>query len=155
MRWPDRTMTADLLRAGARFLAAVLVCTVAGTIVQTQFNLAALQRLGVPVPPSTRLEATAADLAGFTPSFAPLVFAGFAIAFGVAGALSRWRAAWRCGWFVAAGAAAIFTAMLLLELVLHVTPVAAVRGAGGMAALCACGALGGYVFARLHPPRRR
>ena len=145
--------TAATLRLVGHFLVAVLACTVLGTVVQTQFNLAELQRLGVDIPVDVRLKTIAADLLGFSPNFGPIVLVGFAIAFAAAGALCRRTPAWCGGWFVVAGAAAIFTAMALMSMIFEITPVAAVRGPVGLTALCACGAVGGHLFRRLRMRR--
>ncbi len=96
-----------------------------------------------------RAAATVADLLGFTPSFAPIVLLGFIVAFPVAARLTVWRPAKRWIWYFAAGATSIFAAMTLMAAIFAVTPVAAVRGVGGMAVLCLCGAFGGLVFQRL------
>ena len=149
--------TTFLLRFSGHLVVAALVCTVLGSIVQTQFNLAALQTLGVPMPLDVRLQATAADLLGFTPSFGPVVLLSFAMAFTVAARLSASRPAWRRICFLLAGSGAIFTAMISMEMLFSVTPIAAARGPAGMAAVCFCGTIGGFVFDRLRSgvPRSR
>lgn len=144
-----------LLTLAGHFVVAVLVCTVLGSIVQTQFNLAGLQQLGVPMPLDVRAEATAADLLGFTPSLAPIVLLGYLIALPIAARLTTWRPAKRRVWYFVAGATAIFTAMTLMAVIFAVTPVAAARGPVGMAALCLCGAIGALVFQRLRKSVQR
>ena len=59
--------------------------------------------------------------------------------------------------FLLAGSGAIFTAMISMEMLFSVTPIAAARGPAGMAAVCFCGTIGGFVFDRLRSgvPRSR
>ncbi|HBX54144.1 MAG TPA: hypothetical protein DEH10_01835, partial [Pseudomonas sp.] len=58
------------------FVLAVLVATVVGSIIQTQFNLAALQAIGAPMPLDVRLRTTGQDLLGFSPTLGLLVTLG-------------------------------------------------------------------------------
>lgn len=131
------------------YLAAVLVTTVLGTITQTQFNLAALQALGTPIPLDVRAVTTGRDLLGFTPSFAPIVAGGFLIAFIVSGLLARWRPAWRGVLHPLAGFTAVLTALVVMNHLFGITPVAATRSLVGLLAMAASGAVGGWVFARV------
>lgn len=131
------------------FAIAVLATTVLGTMTQTQFNLAALQALGTPIPLGARATATGHDLLHFTPSLGPIVAGGFLVAFIVSGLLARWRPAARVALHALAGFAAVVTAMVLMNHLFGITAVAAVRGLFGLLALGACGAAGGWVFARL------
>ena len=137
-----------LKRVGA-FLAAALATTLLGTLVQTQFNLARLGELGIAVPPGLRLEVTGRDLVGFAPSLGVLTLLAFLVAFPVAGLLHRRIARRRTALYVLAGAVAITAMLLSMEVALGLVAIAAARGAGGFAALVACGALGGWTFARM------
>lgn len=136
------------------WLAASAVTTLAASIVQTQFNLHALAGLGVPVPLGLRLQATLSDIAGFGPTFAGIALAGLAIALPVAALVASRAPAGRAAWMALAGAVAVLTAMLLMRLNFELTPVAAARSPAGLLTLCACGALGGLVAARLLPGSR-
>jgi hypothetical protein len=133
------------------WLGATLVTAAAGSIVQTQFGLAAIQALGVPVPWQVRLQSTLHDLAGFAPTFALIVAGGFLVAFLVAGLLLRWWPRRPVLLYTLAGASAIGTALLVMDAVLPVTAIGAARSLAGLLALTATGALGGYVYARLAP----
>lgn len=137
-----------LKRVGA-FLAAALATTLLGTLVQTQLNLARLAELGIAVPPGLRLEVTGRDLVGFAPSLGALTLLAFLVAFPVAGLLHRWIARRRTALYALAGAVAITVMLLSMEVALGLVAIAAARGAGGFAALVACGALGGWIFSRL------
>lgn len=136
------------------WLAATLLTAVAGSIVQTQFNLAAIAALGAPATPALRLQTTAQDLAGFAPMLFAVTAAGFLVALPVAAWLSR-RLAYAVFLYTLAGATAVAVALLLMNALLPVTPIAATRSTAGFLALTACGALGGWAFSRLAPGRRR
>ncbi|MBU0900953.1 MAG: hypothetical protein KKH62_03230 [Gammaproteobacteria bacterium] len=132
------------------FLFAVLLTSVLGAVLQTQFNLASLQALGAPVPLTVRLHTTGLDLLGFSPTFAVLVILGFICALPVA---SRFARAWPSGrWlvFALAGALAVWSALSLANALLPMpTLIAANRSLGGTAGLMACGSLGALLFALL------
>lgn len=135
------------------WLAATLLTAAAGSIIQTQFNLAAITGLGAPVPPALRLQTTLQDLAGFAPVLAAVVGAGFLVALPLAAWLVR-RLRRRALPYTLAGAAAVAAAILLMNALLPVTAIAATRSVAGFLALSACGALGGLTFSRLAPQRR-
>ena len=137
------------LRVVAAWLLAVLCATLLGAVVQTQFNLASLSGLGVEVSLAERLRATLHDLVNFSPLYAVVVAAAFLPAFLLSGLLARGWPRWRLPLHVAAGLAAIPVALLVMNRLLPVTPIAAARGQAGVLALGLCGALAGLVFARL------
>lgn len=135
---------------------AVLVATLFGSIVQTQFNLAALQQLGASISPAVRLQTTAHDLLGFSPTLAALVIAAFIVALPLtawaapAGGVLRWLA------FVLAGALAVWLALFAANAVAPMpTLIGANRSLSGTLALMLCGSLGGLVFARFSGAARR
>lgn len=145
-------MLAAFARLSGRFLLAVLVTTLIGTLIQTQINLAALGSIGVAVDAPTRLATTGADLLGFTPMFGPIVAVGFLIAFLIAALMGRWWPQGKALLYPLAGFAAIITAMLLMAAIFKLTPVAAARSTFGLIALSLSGALGGWTFAALQRP---
>ena len=53
--------------------------------------------------------------------------------------------------YALAGGVAVLTILLALEAAFNITPVAAARSLAGLLTLAACGALGGWLFARLLP----
>lgn len=141
-------------RLGA-FVVAVFVTTLLGTVLQTQFNLAALATLGMPVPPGTRLDVMLRDLVGFGPTFAIVTTCGFFVAFPVTGLLRRWIASRPAALYALAGAAAILAALLAMEQALGLVAIAAARSTSGFMLLVACGAVGGAVFAALGTAKAR
>jgi hypothetical protein len=134
-----------------RWLAAVLVATLLGSIAQTQFNLQALADLGLPIPLKVRVSTTWMDLLRFTPAYAAIVAISFALALPVAAwMLRRWP---RQRWLLPlAGASAIVTALALMHQLLKLTAIAAARSLWGILALALAGAVGAWVFGCL---RRR
>lgn len=141
----------------AAWLVAASITALIGSIVQTQFNLAAVAALDGPVPLQLRLETTVLDLAGFAPALTLIVAAGFAIAFPVAAFLERrWTLARarRTALYALAGATAVATPIFLMNSLLPITAIAATRAPAGLLLLWAAGALGGSAFAALVEPRR-
>lgn len=138
-----------IIRIIGAFVAASIVTVLLGSIFSTQLVLADLQELGVEVPLDVRLKTTLQDIVGLAPLFGSLVSAGLAIAF-VAGGLLYWIV--RFGYpviFTVAGAVAVLTIMLLLEMQFGWQVFAAARSTAGLGLLALSGAMGGLVFALL------
>lgn len=138
------------LRTLLYFLLAVLLASAAGSVLQTQFNLANLQALGAPMPFGVRAYTTCLDLLGFSPTFAVLVILGFIFALPAASLLAR---SWPTGrWllFALAGALAVLAAMALANALLPMpTLIGANRSLAGTLGLMVCGSLGALLFALL------
>jgi len=138
------------LRTLSYFFLAVLLASVMGTVLQTQFNLANLQALGAPMPLGVRVQTTCLDLLGFSPTFAVLVILGFIFALPAASLLAR---SWPTGrWllFALAGALAVLAAMALANALLPMpTLIGANRSLAGTLGLMVCGSLGALLFALL------
>lgn len=147
-----------LLRAlpglGLAFLAAVLVASALGSLVQTQVALASLTALGVEVGLGERLTATGADLLGFAPMYAGVVAAGFLLAFPVAALIARRLPRLRHRLHALAGACAILTALVLMRELIGLMPIASARGVGGLTLHALAGAVGGLTFAGLRGHRQ-
>jgi MFS family permease len=124
-----------------------------GSIVQTQFNLAAIAAVGAPVPLPVRLQTTLQDLAGFAPMLIAVSAAGFLVAFLVSGWLARRLPRQRTLLHTLAGALATGAALASMHASMPITIIGAARSLTGSLALCAAGALGGFVFALLAPRR--
>lgn len=116
------------LRLIGAFLVAVVIATVLGSIVQTQFNLAALNGIGAGIGPGTNLAVTFRD-----------VFSGFSPTYGVYVVVPSLLVAFACAWlivqrtriapwvvFAIAGATAI---LIGIPLVNYLSPVALLVGA--------------------------
>jgi hypothetical protein len=148
-------MTSPRTRVLLAFLPAVLLATLWGTLVQTQFNLAALQALGAEVPWALRLRTTGQDVLGFGPLYLAVVAVSFGFAFPVAASIARYWPRWRGVLFALAGLTGLIVAIRLID---AVTPppvlIAATRSTLGLLAMGVGGALGGVLFARLTLRRR-
>lgn len=110
------------------FLAAVIVATVWGAIVQTQFNLAALSGIGADIGVGTNLRTTFTDVfSGFSPTYGGYVVApALLVAFICAGLVVRRTATTPWPWFALAGGLAI---LFGIPLVNFLSPLALVVGA--------------------------
>jgi len=131
------------------WLAAVLAAAALGSVVQSQFNMAAIVSLGVEVTPRQWISVTLQDLVGFAPLWAVVVAAALLIAFPVAALLARRMPEARMGVYFLAGGVGVMCALVLMAAVLPVTIVAAARSPLGMALMALGGAAGGVIFAQL------
>ena len=139
--------TMSIFRRLPALLLAVIVTAASGSLVQTQFNIAALTRLQVEVDLQQRLAMTAGDLLHFAPLFSLLLVLAFLPAFLVTGLLIRWlngRPTWL---YALAGGIAVLTALLLMNALLPMTPLQMTTEISGLLALTLSGVLGGWVFA--------
>jgi aldose sugar dehydrogenase len=143
------------LRLLLAYLAATLACAALGSVIQTQFNLAAIAALGAEIPFGLRLSTTALDLAGFAPLWAGILALGFLIAFVVALLIHGFLRRHRSALLIAAGTVSVFTTLWAMQAMLPITVIAATRGGAGFVALGLTGAVAGWVFDRLSRPRIR
>jgi hypothetical protein len=138
---------------GLRLLLAYLAATAAtaalGSVVQTQFNLAALQSLGATIAPGTRLLTTAQDIAGFAPLWAAVLALGFLIAFVCATVLAWFLPGRRTALLILAGAVSVFVTLWVMKVALPITLIAATRELAGFVLIGLTGLLGGWLYARL------
>ncbi|WP_297733963.1 hypothetical protein [uncultured Maricaulis sp.] len=146
------------LRITASYLAAVLVGTFLVSLANTHIDLQALVAIGADIPLAVRLDALGRDLAGFGPTLAALTGIGFAIAFPVAGLVSRALGpGWRSIGYFLAGAVAIIVMISAITIYYRtalgslITPVASSREISGLLMLSIGGGLSGLLFARLKP----
>ncbi len=138
------------LRTSLYFLLAVLLASVLGSMLQTQFNLANLEALGAPMPLAVRLHTTGLDLLSFSPTLAILVLLGFVFALPAASLLTQHWPAGRWLLFALAGALAVWSALALANAMLPMpTLIGANRSLAGTAGLMVCGSFGALLFARL------
>lgn len=131
------------------FLAAVVLTVVWGSVVQTQYNLAALTGIGAEIGPGINLQATLTDIfSGFSPTYGGyVVVPALLVAFFVA-----WLVVKRTGaplpWFGLAGGVAILAGIPLVN---WLSPLALLIGASRdlscVVLMAVGGALGGILFA--------
>lgn len=131
------------------FLAAVVVTVVWGSIVQTQYNLAALTGIGADIGPVTNLRATLTDIfSGFSLTYGGyIVLPSLLVAFFVAWLVVR-RTGYPLPWFALAGGLAILAGIPLVN---WLSPLAlligASRDASSIFVMAAGGIVGGILFA--------
>ena len=130
------------------FLLAVVVAAALGSIVQTQYNLGAIQAIGAEIPFTVRAAATLHDLWAFAPLYAVMVAVAFLVAFPAAWWVVRRRGNRRVGWFAAAGAVGILAAFIAANFLAPMpTVIGATRGVFGSLAMMATAAAGAALFA--------
>ena len=142
-------MSNTIQRLILAFLAAVLLTVVWGSVVQTQYNLAALNGIGADIGLGTNLRATFTDIfSGFSLTYGGyIVLPALLVAFAVV-----WQVVKRIGaplpWFGLAGGLAI---LLGIPLVNWLSPLALLIGAtrdlSCTVLMAAGGAAGGILFA--------
>ena len=128
---------------------AVVTAVVAGSVVQTQFNLARIQALGAEIGLATRATATWHDLLYFTPVYALLVSIAFAVAWPITGLLKRRLPDQRALLFTLAGFSAIWVMIAIMNRALPVTAIGATRSLVGVLALSLIGAAAGFLYTRV------
>lgn len=138
----------------AAWLLAVLTATVIGSIVQTQFNLAAIVNLEVAVPVGTWLLTTIQDIFSFGLLYGILVAIALAIGFAVAALLSKYTSLPRNFMFVLAGAVAVLVLLVALNTALPMTPIAATRNIFALLLMALAGAPAGWVYTRIRPGKQ-
>ncbi|WP_339335437.1 hypothetical protein [uncultured Maricaulis sp.] len=148
----------SVLKTIAIYVVAVLVGTFLVSLANTHIDLQALAGIGAQIPLAVRIDAIGRDLTGFGPTLLVLITIGFAIAFPVAGWISRWLGAgWRHFGFALAGAVAVIVMVSSITLFYQValeatiTPVASSRELAGLLTLSLGGLIAGLLFAALKP----
>lgn len=136
----------------AGYVAASLAGYALAAIAATQFVLAQVTGMGLPVSLVTRLQTTAQDLAGMAGLYLPLLAAGFLIAFLVTALVSRWVHGRRTALYTLAGAVSVVAVHVIMKAVFEITLIAGARSTWGLAAQCVAGATAGYIFAIVSLP---
>lgn len=140
---------------------AVITGGLCATIMSTQVSLQYLTNMGARVPISARLDATLADLTGFSVTFVILTALGLLITLPVSHVLTSRAELFRTAGYITAGFIAITGALLSITLIYQQflgvggTPIPAARSLWGLAMIGLGGAVGGLVYAMLaRPPRQ-
>jgi len=133
------------------YLLAVIVGYLLASIIATQSVVSSLAGMGVEVGFSDRLIMTLKDIAGMAALFLPMIAFAYLAAFLIAAMLCRWWALWRTPIYIIAGAAAVITIHLTLNLAFNITPIAVARTTGGLLLQGLAGAVGGYLYILLTP----
>lgn len=133
------------------FFVAWLAGTVLGSLIQTQFNLLALQSLGVTIEPGVRLATSWQDLLNFGPLYALLLAPSFLVSQAAALGLGRMtRTHWQPLWCAVAATLGLWLTFALANALAPMpTLIAATRSVQGTAAMLASAAFAGWLFGRL------
>ncbi|WP_370262889.1 PQQ-dependent sugar dehydrogenase [Limnobacter sp.] len=133
-----------------KFVAALLIGVLWGTLAQSQINLQALSVLGVPIDMNTRLQVTLHDLWNFGPVYAVIFGGSFVASQAVALLITRFvGAAFRTALCTVGGAVGLWVTFLVVDMIAPMpTLIAATRGAGGTLLMLAGAAFAGHVFSR-------
>lgn len=141
------------------FAAALLLASAWGSLVQTQYNLSALQGLGQPIDLATRWRTSWQDLLGFGPVYAAIVLAAWLPAFAMALWLGRRSGPYRACLLPLASSLSLIAAIRLIDAFAPMPVlIYATRTLEGLLAMAVGGLLGGLLFiwlARPRPPRAR
>ncbi|MFC0446253.1 hypothetical protein ACFOD1_12585 [Pseudidiomarina halophila] len=142
-----------MVRMILAFVIAMVAAAIVGSIIQTQFNLAALAELSVPISFDTRISTIIHDLLHFSPMFAVIVAAVMMIALPVAYALARWQQHRERWWFTLAGFIGLLVGFWVVNnLAPMPTLIAATRTWTGLLSMALTGGFAGWLFDRLWRP---
>jgi glucose/arabinose dehydrogenase len=127
------------------------VGSVLGSLIQTQFNLQALEALGVEIGMGTRLETSVQDLGNFAPLYAILFGVSFLLSQGAASLVVRLAGnVGRLWLYPLAAAMGLWVTLVIVNTLAPMpTLIAATRGAGGLIAMLVAAAIAGWLFAML------
>ena len=136
-----------MIRKLAAYLLAIIVAYLLASITATLSVIARLAEMGVDVNFSERLSMTLHDIGGMAGMFLPMIAAGFLAAFLLTALLCRWLGRRPVALYILAGALALITIHLTLNLAFGITPVAIARTMGGLLIQGVAGAVGAYFYA--------
>lgn len=146
----------SVMRVLLFFVLAVVVAVILATLVQTQFNLYELQKLGMQILPADRIDSSLKDLVNFSPLMAILVAVTFFFALPVAEGVARILKPWRLVVYFLAGAVGLWVAFQAVNW--YAPPpvfIAANRELPGTLSMMAAVGIGSGLFGRLVRPRSR
>ena len=146
-----------IARIIAAYVAASLVTVVTASAFYTQQILSAQQAIGIEFTAAQQAETYLLNLVGLAPAYGAVLSIALLIGFAAAAGVKRVLKPLAPVAYPVAGAAAVWTAIYLIETVMASGGASAIGGARtalGLALQCLAGALGGTVFALLSRPRK-
>jgi hypothetical protein len=136
-----------MIRKLTAYLLAIIVAYLLASITATQSVIARLSEMGVDLNFADRLRMTLHDIAGMAGMFLPMIAAGLLAAFMLTALLCRWLGRRSVALYILAGAVALISIHLTLNLAFVITPVAIARTTGGLLIQGVAGAVGAYLYA--------
>ena len=136
-----------MIRKLAAYLLAIIVAYLLASITASQSVIARLAEMGIDLNFADRVRMTLHDIAGMAGMFLPMIAAGFLAAFLLTALLCRWLGRRPVSLYILAGAVALITIHLTLNLAFGITPVAIARTTGGLLIQGVAGAVGAYFYA--------
>lgn len=134
----------------AAWLVAVLGASVLSSVFSSHFVLAELRAIDIPISLVTQLKMTFTDLA-ILQTLGIALGVAFLIAFLIAALCHRYLGGAAQLWFMAAGASAVVTLLLLMSWQLQLMPIAGARSNLGLLMQGFAGLIGGWLFWRVKP----
>jgi hypothetical protein len=136
-------------RAGALLLAWGLAAAW-GSVVQTHWNLRALEGLGVNIPAGDVWRVMGQDLMGFAPVYGGILAAGWLLALPVASGLTRWWPGGRSALLACAAGVGMVAAVRVVDAVAPMPVfIDATRHLSGLLAMAVGAVLAGGLYARI------
>ncbi len=143
----------SIVRIIIAFMVAVTAAAITASVIQTQFNLAALTALSVDIDMDARISTMYHDVLHFSPTMAVFLSLTLVLALPVAYWLGRGQPRHERRWFIAAGVIGLMIAFSIIDYLAPMpTLIAANRTALGFILLSSCGGLAGWIFHRLWHP---
>lgn len=134
----------------APLLLALLLAAVWGSVVQTQWNLQALVKLGVDIPASTHASVILQDLISFAPVYVGILACGWLPALPAALFLARRRPVWRSPLLAAAAGVGMVAAVRTIDAVAPMPVfIDATRHLTGLLAMAIGAVIAGFLYALL------
>ena len=130
-----------------RWLLAVVITTIAASLVHSWTIQQGLIALGVDIPTPLAIQTAFNDFIGLAPALGGILAIALALGFFVAAYLAPRLKVPALIAYPLAGSVALGLTFLIMRWKMDITPIASAREPIGFALLCAAGALGGVVFA--------
>ena len=130
-----------------RWLLAVVVTTAAASAVHSWMVQTELAKLGVAIAPDLALSTAAGDLVGQGPTFGGILAISLALGFIIAALLGARLKVPAIIAYPLGGMVAVAVTLVIMQLQMHITPIAGVRQPLGFVLVSLAGGLGGLVFA--------
>lgn len=145
-----------IARIIAAYIAAALATVLTASAFYTQQIVSAQKAIGIEFTPAQEAETYLMNLVGLAPAYGAVLSIALLIGFVVAAGVKRILKPLAPVAYPVAGAAAVWTAIYLIETVMASGGAGAIGGARsplGLVLQCLAGAVGGAVFALLSRPR--